>query len=237
MIRLFLSLIGTSLFGSITLSAQVKKCYKLLDKMAYEHAFFCFQTEAKTPNQSITTGYGLLRSALGSKDRSNWVTALSGYEKTLKDFDHAEASEIKSLAKDFNITHTTLETAFADLFGKNLEYVEQSKNAFARDSFMNVVPAVPQAYRARFNKLMIQQTNNPAPGRQRMDPGKIRSTIPEYVDRKAPDGSQLEFVQGINTAGSELVPIVSSDGKFMYFLGVDRSDNYAGEDEIGRAHV
>jgi len=230
MIRLFLSLIGAFLFSIIPLSAQVKKCFKLLDKMEYEEAFTCFQSEAKTPGQSIAAGYGLLKSAQGSKERNHWVTALSGYEKTLQDLNRAEASVIKSLAKDFNITNTTLESAFVDLFGKTLEYVEQSKNAFARDSFMNVVPSVPQPYKARFNKLMIQQANNPATGRQRLDPGKKNSAIPEYVDRKAPDGSKLEFVKGINTAGSELVPIVSSDGNFMYFLGVDRADNYAGED-------
>jgi OOP family OmpA-OmpF porin len=230
MIRLFLSLTGAFLLSSVTLSAQVKKCFKLLDKMEYEQAFSCFQAELKTPDQSIPNGYGLLKSALGSKDRSKWVTALSGYEQTLQDFNLAEASVLKSLAKDFNITSTTLETAFTDLFGKSLEYVEQSNNVFARDSFMNVVPMVPQAYRARFNKLMIQQTKNPAPLRQRMDPFKKITAVPEYVDRKAPDGSRLEFVKGINTAGSELVPIVSSDGNFMYFLGVDRADNYAGED-------
>jgi outer membrane protein OmpA-like peptidoglycan-associated protein len=231
MIRLFISLIGAFLLSNITLSAQVKKCFKLLDKMEFEQAFSCFQSEAKTPGQSIATGYGLLKSALGSKDRNHWTSALSSYEKTLQDFNQADESVLKkSLAKDFNITKITLEAAFSDLFGKNLEYVEQSKNTFARDSFMNVVPAIPQAYKTRFNRLMIEQKNNPAPSRQRMDPGKKNTSTPVYVDRKAPEGSRLEFIKGVNTAGSELIPIVSSDGNFMYFLGVDRTDNYIGED-------
>ena len=50
------------------------------------------------------------------------------------------------------------------------------------------------------------------------------------MDRKAPEGSRLEFVKGFNTAGSEYVPVLSSDGKIMYFVGSGREDNYAGED-------
>jgi OOP family OmpA-OmpF porin len=230
MIRLLFSLSWAMFVCSLPLSAQVKKCFKLLDKMAYDPAFSCFQSEAMNPEQSIPTGYGLLRSALGSNDRSHWMNALGVYEKTLLDYSLAEESQLKNLNKDFNITQITLETAYAELFGKTLEYVEQSKNAYARDSLMNVVPAVPQAYKARFNRLMVQQKDNPVSKRKRMDPGKKNTSQPVYVDRKAPEGSRMEFVKGINTAGSELIPVISSDGKIMYFVGVDRADNYSRED-------
>lgn len=50
------------------------------------------------------------------------------------------------------------------------------------------------------------------------------------VDRKSPPGAHFEFLKGINTAGSENFPILTADGKILYFTGSLREDNYRGED-------
>lgn len=48
---------------------------------------------------------------------------------------------------------------------------------------------------------------------------------------KAPSEElEIKNIDAINTDGGEYFPVVTIDGTRMYFTGVDRKDNYAGED-------
>ncbi len=216
---------------AVSLSAQVKKGFKLLDNREYDKALISFQKDANTPEKSIPAGYGILKAAAGVKETSTWIAALGGYEKTLSAFNEADPKTQKKLTSEFKITKNAIEQAYNGLFSTTLVYVEKHQNSTAfRDSFVNVVTVVPKQYKARFNKLMILQSTNPVSKREKLDPAKKSKKKPVYVDRKPPEGSRLEFVKGVNTAGSEYIPVLSSDGKIMYFVGSDRDDNYKGED-------
>ncbi len=231
MTRLFSLLLSAFLICAIPMSAQVKKGFKLLDKKEYDKALICFQKDANTPDKSIPAGYGILKAAAGVNETGNWIAALSGYEKTLKDFNDADPKTQKKLASEFKITKNAIEQAYNGLFSTIMVFAEKNKNLTAfRDSFVNVVTVVPKQYKGRFNKLMILQSTNPVSNREKLDPSKKSKKMPVYVDRKPPEGSRLEFVKGVNTEGSEYVPVLSSDGKIMYFVGSGRADNYAGED-------
>jgi len=226
--RLLLSVL---LFSTFSLSAQVKKGFKLLDKKQYEKALACFQKDVNTPDKSIPAGYGILKAAAGMDERSTWMAALGGYDKTLNDFNAADKNAQKKLVREYKITKNAIEQAYNILFNKTLVYIEKSKSPEAiRDSFVEVATFIPKQYKGRFNKLMILQKTAPLSKRERIDPKRVSKIKPVAVDRKAPAGSRLEFVRGFNTEGSEYVPVLSSDGKLMYFVGSGRIDNYAGED-------
>ncbi len=68
---------------------------------------------------------------------------------------------------------------------------------------------------------------------------KYRPSFPQLNDRfdkiiellKAPSQNlEITNIEAINTEGGEYFPVVTIDGKRMYFTGVDRKDNYSGED-------
>ena len=96
---------------------------------------------------------------------------------------------------------------------------------------MNIVTVIPKIYKTRYNKLMIQQQTEPVVTKSNIDPKK-KSTKPAAiaVDRLPSPGSSLQFVKGFNSSGSEYIPVLSADGKLMYFVGSNRTDNYAYED-------
>ncbi|MBC7777099.1 MAG: OmpA family protein [Phycisphaerae bacterium] len=219
------------LFSAISLSAQVKKGFKLLDKKEYDKAFACFQKDANSPDKSIAAGYGSLKAAAGASERSSWIEALGGYEKTLKDYNAADKKAQKKLLSEYKITKSAIEQAYNNLFSKTLVSIEKSKSPGAiRDSFVEAATVIPKQYKGRFNKLMILQSSPIAAPREKMDVSKKSNKKPVYVERTPPAGSKLEVVKGINTKGSESIPVLSSDGKIMYFVGSSRDDNFAGED-------
>ncbi|MFN0036758.1 MAG: OmpA family protein [Saprospiraceae bacterium] len=220
------------LFSTSLLSAQVQKGFKFLDKMEYENAHAAFQKDIENPDKNIAAGYGILKAAAGLTESGTWISAMKGYEKTLNGFNALDANAQKKLGSQYKITQNAIEQAYTSLFSKTLVFVERTKDAEAvRDAFVDAVTVVPKQFGPRFNKLMIQQkTPPPSPAREKMDASKKSNKKPVAVDREPPLGSKLEFVKGINTAGSEYVPVLSSDGKIMYFCGSDRDDNYAKED-------
>ncbi|MDO8368429.1 MAG: OmpA family protein [Saprospiraceae bacterium] len=227
----FKFLLWALLFSAVSLSAQVKKGFKLLEDRAFDEALICFQKDANTAGNSIPAGYGILKAAAGVKESSTWIAALSGYTKTLKDFTDADEKTQKKLNSEFKITKNAIEQAYNALFSKTLVFVEKERNArTVRDSFIDAVPVIPTQYKGRFNQLMIRQTTAPVTNREKLDPAQKSQKKSVYVDRKPPEGSNLEFVSGINTEGSEFVPVLSADGKTMYFVGSGRVDNYIGED-------
>jgi len=231
MTRLATLLLCALLFSAISLTAQVKKGFKFLDKKQYDKALDCFQKDVNTPGKSIPAGYGILKAAAGVNERSRWIAALGGYDKTLNDFIAADQKTQKKLTSEYKITKNAIEQAYNALFSKTLVFIEKSKSPEAiRDSFVEVATFIPKQYKGRFNKLMILQKTAPLSQRERIDPKKISKIKPVAIDRKAPEGSRLEFVKGFNTEGSEYIPVLSSDGKLMYFVGSGRVDNYAGED-------
>ncbi len=219
------------LFSAGSLSAQVKKGFKLLNDRDYEKAFSAFQKDLNNPKKSIAAGYGILKSAASTNERSHWMEALTLYDKTLKDFEASDMKAKKKLNSEFKITKIALEQAYNVLFSKTMVFAEKSKSpGTARDSFLNLEIIVPKPYKARYNQMIILQKKDPVSIREKMDPTKKSKGKPVYVDRKPPEGSRLEFVKGINTDGSEYVPVISADGKIMYFVGFGRADNYALED-------
>lgn len=219
------------LLPAFSVHAQVKKCFKLLDQQEYAKALECFQNNKNSATEAVETGFGILKASAELKDRGLWMKAMGGYEKTLAAYDALDQKKQQTLAGAYNITKGNLEQAYKNVFVNALTWVETDKNALVfRDSFMNGVTVIPQAYRSRFNKLMIQQKNEPVSKRERVKPGAIGGKKPVYIERKAPEGSKLEFVRGINTEGSEYIPVLSADGKIMYFVGAERADNYAMED-------
>ncbi len=231
MTRITPLLLGALLFSAVSLSAQVKKGFKLLDKKEYDKAFTCFQKDANSPDKSVAAGYGLLKAAAGVSERKSWIAALGGYDKTLKDYNDADKKTQKKLMSEYKITKNAIEQAYNNLFSKTLVFIEKSKGPVAiRDSFVEAATVIPKQYKGRFNKLVILQKTAPVSKREKIDPSKMSKKKPVYVDRKAPEGSRLEFVKGFNTDGSEYIPVLSSDGKTMYFVGSGRADNYAGED-------
>lgn len=213
------------------LTAQVKKGFSLLDKREYDKALVCFQSDLNTPDKSIAARYGILKAASGTNERSIWISALKGYKETLDDFNAADVKTQKKLGSEYNITANAIEQAYNGLFSKVLVFVEKAKSPLtARDSFVEAATTIPKQYKGRFNQLMVGQKTAPATTRDRMDPAKKSTKKAVYVDREPPVGSKLEFVKGINTEGSEFVPVLSADGKIMYFVASGRVDNYAGED-------
>ncbi len=231
MFRLSYCLLLAFIFQAVILPAQVKNCFKLLDKNDFSTALLCFRDVPKNREDSLAAGFGILKASAGMNRRSHWFEAIAGYEKTLKAFDALDQKEQKKLNSDYKITRETLEQAYAQLFDKPINFVEKTPNSEAtRDSFLNAVTVIPQAYKARFNQLMVQQKTNPNTQRKRINPAATSKKKPVYVDRQPPEGSKLEFVKGINTEGSEYIPVLSSDGKIMYFVGENRADNFVGED-------
>lgn len=225
------SLLWAFLLCALPLTAQVKKGFGLLEKREYDKALVCFQNDLNSPDKSIAARYGILKAAAGTNERSIWISALKGYKKTLEDFNAADAKTQKKLANDFNITANAIEQAYNGLFSKVLVFVEKAKSPLAaRDSFVEAASTIPKQYKGRFNQLMVSQKTAPATSRDKMDPSKKSTKKPVYVEREPPIGSKLEFVKGINTEGSEFVPVLSADGKIMYFVASGRVDNYAGED-------
>ena len=231
MIKLSSLLLCAFLLISISLSAQVKKGFKLLEKREYEKALTAFQKDIETPDKNVPAAYGILKAAAGLENSNSWMAALGGYEKTLNAFEGLDQKAQKKLTSDYKITKNAIEQAYNLLFSKTLVYIERTKDTEAvRDSFIETITVIPKQYKGRFNKLILLQKTDPLSKRERIDPKKVSKKTPVYVDRKAPEGSRLEFVKGFNTAGSEYVPVLSSDGKIMYFVGSGREDNYAGED-------
>ena len=231
MIKLSSLLLCAFLLISISLSAQVKKGFKLLEKREYDKALTAFQKDIETPDKNVPAAYGILKAAAGLENSNSWMAALGGYEKTLNAFEGLDQKAQKKLTSDYKITKNAIEQAYNLLFSKTLVYIERTKDTEAvRDSFIETITVIPKQYKGRFNKLILLQKTDPLSKRERIDPKKVSKKTPVYVDRKAPEGSRLEFVKGFNTAGSEYVPVLSSDGKIMYFVGSGREDNYAGED-------
>ena len=231
MIKLSSLLLCAFLLISISLSAQVKKGFKLLEKREYDKALTAFQKDIETPDKNVPAAYGILKAAAGLENSNSWMAALGGYEKTLGGFEGLDQKAQKKLTGDYKITKNAIEQAYNLLFSKTLVYIERTKDTEAvRDSFIETITVIPKQYKGRFNKLILLQKTDPLSKRERIDPKKVSKKTPVYVDRKAPEGSRLEFVKGFNTAGSEYVPVLSSDGKIMYFVGSGREDNYAGED-------
>lgn len=224
-------LLWVCLFSNTLLSAQVKQGFKFLEQAEFEKAHAAFQKDLADPEKSIAAGYGILRSAAGLGREKIWLEALKSYEKTLQGYNSAEEATLKKLQKEYQITKIALEQAYDDLFGKVLTFIEATPNTEAlRDSFLDEVTSVPKAHKVRFNKLMIHQKEAPRIKRERMDPASYVSNKPVYVERNPPAGSRLEFVKGVNTTGSEYIPVLSADGRTMFFVGSGRVDNYSGED-------
>ena len=224
-------LLWVCLFSNTLLSAQVKQGFKFLEQAEFEQAHAAFQKDLADPDKSIAAGYGILRSAAGLGREKIWLEALKSYEKTLQGYNAAEEATLKKLQKEYQITKIALEQAYDDLFGKITTFIEATPNTEAlRDSFLDEVTSVPKAHKARFNKLMIHQKEAPRIKRERMNPASYVSNKPVYVDRNPPAGSRLEFVKGVNTTGSEYIPVLSADGRTMFFVGSGRADNYSGED-------
>lgn len=231
MTKPFTLLFWAFLFCVSPLTAQVKKGFSLLDKREYDKALVCFQSDLNTPDKSIAARYGILKAASGTNERSIWISALKGYKKTLDDFNALDAKTQKKLGSEYRITANAIEQAYNGLFSKALVFVEKAKSPLAaRDSFVEAATTIPKQYKGRFNQLMVGQKTAPATTRDRMNPDKKSTKKPVYVDREPPVGSKLEFVKGINTEGSEFVPVLSADGKIMYFVASGRVDNYVGED-------
>ncbi len=231
MTRLSSLLLWALLYCTVSLSAQVKKGFKLLETKEYEKALVCFQKDINLPDVGVVANFGVMKATVGLNNRKRWITALGMYEKTRNDFNALDKKQQKELNNEYNLSESTLDQAYEDLFKHTLTFIENgAKPEACRDSFLNVVTIVPQACKVRFNKLMISQKTSPVSHRESMDLSKKSYKKPELVNRTPQEGSRLEFVKGINTAGSEYVPVLSSDGKIMYFVGSDREDNYAAED-------
>ncbi|MFN0212905.1 MAG: OmpA family protein [Saprospiraceae bacterium] len=232
MTRLSPFLLISFLFSLTSLNAQIKKGFKLLDKKEFDQALVCFQKDINSPEKSVAAGYGVLKAAAGIKETNTWISSLAVYEKTIADFMRADKKLQKKWTSEFKITKSAIDQAHNVLFNKILVYLEKNPTQTAvRDSFVDAVTVVPRQYKTRFNKLIVSQKPSPVTSnREKLDPTKKSKKKPVYVDRKAPEGSRLEFVKGVNTEGSEYIPVLSADGKIMYFVGSGRDDNYFGED-------
>lgn len=213
------------------LSAQIKKGFKYLKKMDYEKAFEAFQKETITTDSEIPLVFGTMKAVGGMNDRSRWLDALGKYEKASKTLKVLPMKTQQKWYKDYTLNNTTLDQAYNAVFNKALSLIEKGKDLQVfRDSLEAVVTVVPTAYKSRFNKLYIAQRDVPAPKRDRIDPAKRKPVKAAPVMRFPPLLSKLEFVDGINTKGSEYIPVLTADGKTMYFVGSGRTDNYAYED-------
>lgn len=213
------------------LTAQIKQGFKLLDQKDYENAYSAFQKDLANPEKSIVAGFGLIKAAKGLGKPDVWIQTIGGYEKTYKSLEALKTEELKKLNSAYQINKTSLEIAYNALFDQTLKHIESTPNTQKlRDDLEAAATIIPRPYKSRFNQLIIQQKNNPAITRTRMDPAKKSQIAPALVNRKAPEGTLLEFVSGVNTAGSEYIPVLTADGKTMYFVGFGRADNYAQED-------
>ncbi len=223
-------LLWVLLFSAQIVSGQVKQGFKLLEQKEFEKALAAFQKE-ENPEKGVAASYGMLKASAGIEKPQGWLTAITGYEKTLQNFETLEEKKQQNLNSEYQITKGNLDQAYNALFNKALTYIEKTPKTEAyRDSMVAMVSIVPQAYRGRFNKLFVSQKTAPAIKRQMMKPGSKSTQKAILVDRKPPEGSRLEFVKGFNSDGSEYIPVLSADGKTLYFVGADRADNYIGED-------
>lgn len=218
------------LLSSSLLLAQTNDGFKLLKKHDYASALKAFQNDLDSPKNSIPAAFGAIQAANGLDDESVWLPIIARYEPAQKALEKLDAKAQKKLYSQYRLDGKTLDQAYQQLFGKVIRYLDKNeKTERFRNAFVDIVTVVPPLYQNKFNKVLISQRTNPVNDRKHMTGNHVRPKA-TYVDRKPPMGSALEMLQGVNTAGSEYIPIVSADGQLLYFVAEGRVDNFMGED-------
>ncbi|PSJ73813.1 hypothetical protein C7N43_27255 [Sphingobacteriales bacterium UPWRP_1] len=222
------------------LLAQVKKGFKMLEKKNYTAAHEAFLAETDTSLNGIAAQYGILYVYANQKDSlSLWLQGLevwqqlSGRFKALKQADKKKIEEFVNQSK--------ISSVHKSLCGKAITYLEKNGSKEKLEQFYAVTPQPAVAYLSRLNKLKekfglsAQETDKDnamtfSDQTEEEDETEQLLQPPVYVERNIPADMNMQFVKGINTAYSEIVPIVSADGKTLYFTSSNRVDRMGGED-------
>jgi len=218
------------LLSSTMLVAQTKDGFKWLQKRDYAAALKAFQNDLDSPKNSIPATFGALQAANGLEEEAVWLPIIARFEPAQKALEKLDEKAKKKLFSQYRLDAKTMDQAYQQLFGKVIKYLEKTdKPERFRNAFVDIVTVIPPLYQNKFNKILISQRTNPLSERKHIT-GTHISPKATYVDRKPPIGSALEMLQGVNTAGSEYIPIVSADGQILYFVAEGRVDNFMGED-------
>jgi outer membrane protein OmpA-like peptidoglycan-associated protein len=222
------------------LFAQLKSGFKHLEKRDYPKALSAFQQTMHRgkPAEQTAAWFGAAKAAVNIADENLWAELIATYPEKLEQFGQLPPNEQKELLKEHQITKPGLEQAYSSLFSKAMVAVERKKEPSPLEEvLLDEGTTVPKSHKSRIDR--IKKRNDPAPKPElpiiikeeaAEKPSAKPGPKPEYVERNVPPGSKLIFVKGINTRGSEYLPIVTADGKTMYFVGSSRTDNFRHED-------
>lgn len=228
------------LFSAVNMEAQVKKGFKLLEKNKFAAAHQAFLVESEGSANSIAAKYGILHVYANEDSLSLWLKGLKEWQQLYSSYlslSRAEKKEIETF-----VTLGKIKQVHNSLCNKAIAYIEKQGNKTLLEQFYAAEPQPPSAYSSRLNRLNQKYGVTPNNKAASADEDDMEEDFeeddeeeqllqpPVYVERKIPAGMNMQFMKGINTAYSEIVPVVSADGKTLYFNSSNRVDRMGGED-------